>query len=630
MKITELSLQSSNEAVNSIIKESGLRIQGKDDKKENEKLIKLGSVVALIGKNGSGKSRFLKIISEILENSTIKQIENVIWLENESDKLNILSKNITLTSLDLNKVKQKTGVPKEQFKILRPIIGRVLSHLNDFDIIKKLYDFTEIVNEMENFEYNFSEAATSENVFIIQNSILDKLQKLYSDIMEIKYCKCNYIYINNETEISSEINIETIFEMFVSADNNFTLNSDIFITINNELEKLISKISNRYTALSIKKNPDKNDNRQITNIEKFVEKIKDFLKIDFIIDIITSDIKDDSDGISGIKGRWFDNTNKRFIEIKELSPGQKIMLTYITFLFLNEIKTGIPLREQIILIDEPENHLHPNIQVKLIELLRELIGSTGQLWIATHSPIIMAHLTPDEIFHIDDSTIYSPSKDIPNEVLNSLFETEENIEKFADLIINLYKWEFERFARQCFDNPDVILNVPDDPQREQILNTNLISKSSNPVILDFAAGKGRLTKVILEHFNENEQEVKYEAYEMLTKFHDDIKGNANDPNIQIYADLNKLKDIENKYDYILLCNALHEIPVKEWKYTIDIIVKIGNTGGSFIFMEDNILPKGELPNEIGFLCLNKSALAKLLGINERNYSAPQIYFSQFY
>lgn len=65
----------------------------------------------------------------------------------------------------------------------------------------------------------------------------------------------------------------------------------------------------------------------------------------------------------------------------KLSSGEKEFLNIITNVFVHSIRRGI------IIIDEPELHLHPQWQRKLIELLKRLIDELGlQLIIVTHSP----------------------------------------------------------------------------------------------------------------------------------------------------------------------------------------------------------------------------------------------------
>jgi predicted ATPase len=55
----------------------------------------------------------------------------------------------------------------------------------------------------------------------------------------------------------------------------------------------------------------------------------------------------------------------------------------------------------VLLLDEPDAHLHPSLQVQLLESLRDLAGSSGkQVLIATHSTEILRNAEPGDIFQV--------------------------------------------------------------------------------------------------------------------------------------------------------------------------------------------------------------------------------------
>lgn len=43
----------------------------------------------------------------------------------------------------------------------------------------------------------------------------------------------------------------------------------------------------------------------------------------------------------------------------------------------------------VVVIDEPDAHLHPNLSRRLMRVLEQGVGPDGQLIIATHSPAIL-------------------------------------------------------------------------------------------------------------------------------------------------------------------------------------------------------------------------------------------------
>ena len=68
-----------------------------------------------------------------------------------------------------------------------------------------------------------------------------------------------------------------------------------------------------------------------------------------------------------------------------LSDGQVALLQWCVALHAQ----GLSLTEQILLMDEPENHLHPEALIATIERIIAA-NSQGQIWIATHSVPLIA------------------------------------------------------------------------------------------------------------------------------------------------------------------------------------------------------------------------------------------------
>ena len=78
-----------------------------------------------------------------------------------------------------------------------------------------------------------------------------------------------------------------------------------------------------------------------------------------------------------------------------LSSGEKEIINLILII------TALDLRDACILIDEPEIHLHPQWQYKLIKLFYELCAKRNiQFIISTHSPVFVDRQTVENIFRI--------------------------------------------------------------------------------------------------------------------------------------------------------------------------------------------------------------------------------------
>jgi len=113
------------------------------------------------------------------------------------------------------------------------------------------------------------------------------------------------------------------------------------------------------------------------------------------------------------------------IPIDGLSTGTKGLLLYMLPLY--QIDTD----KSIILIDEPERSLYPDMQMEIMDFYRG-IAPNAQFIIATHSPFIAASFEPEErfILYFDEEgkvkfrNGVSPIGDDPNDILKSDFQLE--------------------------------------------------------------------------------------------------------------------------------------------------------------------------------------------------------------
>jgi len=82
-------------------------------------------------------------------------------------------------------------------------------------------------------------------------------------------------------------------------------------------------------------------------------------------------------------------TKEKFL-LDDISSGEKTLISEILFLYLSDIK------DQVILIDEPELSLHPTWQSRILKLYENFaIKNNSQIIIATHSPQIIASTKPE-------------------------------------------------------------------------------------------------------------------------------------------------------------------------------------------------------------------------------------------
>jgi len=81
------------------------------------------------------------------------------------------------------------------------------------------------------------------------------------------------------------------------------------------------------------------------------------------------------------------------IDIDDLSAGEKeVFSTFIRFHQLHP-------RDAVVLFDEADAHLHPDLERRYLEVLREL-GKGNQIWLTTHSPEMMIEAGADALYTV--------------------------------------------------------------------------------------------------------------------------------------------------------------------------------------------------------------------------------------
>lgn len=132
-------------------------------------------------------------------------------------------------------------------------------------------------------------------------------------------------------------------------------------------------------------------------------------------------------------------SDDNLIEIEDISTGTRQLL--LTFLILKKLVT----KNSIILVDEPERSLYPDIQMEIVDFYTN-ISENSQFIIATHSPFIAASFEPEErfILYFDENGNVkvrrgsSPIGDDPNDILANDFGI-NYINKYGQKAFDEYK-----------------------------------------------------------------------------------------------------------------------------------------------------------------------------------------------
>jgi len=127
--------------------------------------------------------------------------------------------------------------------------------------------------------------------------------------------------------------------------------------------------------------------------------------------------KIDFENEENVKCLWVrkDDKSKSYLDIDQLSSGEKaIIILFMPLLesqivdqinkidsILSETEAVKPVThvDRVMLIDEPEQHLHPDLQAKLLSYMRAIsVDTKTQFIMTTHSPTILDQAFDDELF----------------------------------------------------------------------------------------------------------------------------------------------------------------------------------------------------------------------------------------
>jgi ABC-type branched-subunit amino acid transport system ATPase component len=306
----------------------------------------------------------------------------------------------------------------------------------------------------------------------------------------------------------------------------------------------------------------------------------------------------------------------RKINGDELSPGQKYLLRMAVALYLNSEKENI-----VLLIDEPETHLHPAMLIRFFDKLRDKFSHT-QMWIATHSLALIAHLynkgSECSIFYMQKGcleTLRSDSEPLVNGLVGGI----DNWTNFQHILSLPNEFAGIRFAAECLRKPFVLAgsNSEKPDKQAELINNDIKDK----IILDYGVGKGRLLyeveKICIENKTHISKEIKqYYAYNINDNDKDECVRVMQETEIRednyCSGDIKSLLEkVNSKADCVLLVNVLHEIPPCEWTTIFANIKSLLCDNGKLIIVEQKELTVGEKAYDEGFMVLTEKSAKKL-------------------
>ena len=298
-------------------------------------------------------------------------------------------------------------------------------------------------------------------------------------------------------------------------------------------------------------------------------------------------------------------------DLTQMSPGE-LALFYLCILIIIIKHNKDDSKKMVVLLDEPELHLHPKALINFIDYLKSE-KTVKMCCIATHSIFLIPLFDFYDIIHIERGEVQPYNSKLYHEIFENIVGKNEQL---TDFLISIDMWKYYQFIAECFYLPSTVdkVNVKD----EQFLKfLRYIEKSGDSTrsisILDFGAGEGRLGKTIKcmgKSENHINKKIKYYYYDRYYEKPADLDCKA-------FKSIDEIKMKNKKFDCVILMNVLHEIDVKEWEKTFFDIYTILNDNGYLLIFEVIALLHGEQPNsDSGYILLGEEQIRILF--NESN------------
>jgi ABC-type multidrug transport system ATPase subunit len=539
---------------------------------ETVEMHKMGQIVLLAGKNGSGKSRLLNLISQTISQKPIKghkeKAEKDIEIYNNAITEQTEALKVNHQNLAKSEGENRVNIERE--------IERIENDLKSYKL--------ELKKKLEIFNWDLIETDTIEDSYTIVPFIPKSLDLKDSNDFNRNQVKSNAKNVD-----------------LVGVD---SLANGTFARIQLVQERFFNAT---------------HQNSNVPQIEKD-EAIAEYEKLKQLIHIfMNTELDRNIDSESTIFGFPLGQSN--------LSDGQKVLIQLCLAIHCQ----SKALDKLILFLDEPENHLHPSVIVETIERVIKYIPN-GQIWISTHSIPLLASFDPSNIWFLEDGKV-AYAGTVPENVLTSLLGNEHQISKLQDFISLPGILALNRHAYESLFHPESVLTGKDDLQGLQIRDEikNCLKEQNKIRIIDYGAGKGRLLANIIENNQdpvasliENLDYVAFDQFEydkdecisVLQKIYPDFKN-------RYFNDFNTLFSTYDKksFDVVIMCNVLHEIDPNEW---LNLFSKDGQVSsllsenGILLVVEDQEMLIGEKAYQKGFVVLDTPEIKEVFNITERD------------
>ena len=525
---------------------------------------RLGPVVLIAGQNGSGKTRLLQVIRSAI-GAAPKQADR----ENAKNHLKRLQSEEQNINTEMEKA--QSAITLSEIADIPPGPNTPASRLEALRN-RKIQITREITAQKQVAEWNYLQFSDVFNGVFIVNFVPKNLNLIDADALPPNQ-------MEERSKLVDNVGVEH-------------LAGSCFARIQTITKRYIMSTHPDLASESTEAKAN------IAEYERLKESIRRFM---------STDLKFNENGQATLFGRPLGQT--------ALSDGQKVLLQFCMALYAQ----AKSLSNVILIMDEPENHLHPSL---LVEVLDRIVSNltSGQIFMATHSIHLLAHFDQSAIYYMENGNV-SYAGNIPEKVLSGLLGSENEIGKLNDFLSLPAQFASLQFAVESLFPPQAVITGSGDPQTLQIVEALKELKDRKIKILDYGAGKGRLLTSLFEHsVLANVDYFAYDRFDVDKETCKAIISNHYETADRRY--FNTQQDMMSaidtgSIDVIIMCNVLHEIPPNEWISLFDregAISRLLADAGYLLIVEDYQMPKGERAHSKGFILLDECHLRILFKI----------------
>ena len=414
-----------------------MKLKLKNVGKIKEADIELSGLTLIAGPNDSGKSTVGKVsfalvksianypvlFNQIQIEKLYKEYLNPLRLE-----LRELSNSVSFHSSSLFRTDEILEKKPKLLKAIRALYGHFEFSMDISHIKSLLKDILNNSNDLENKENIQNSVNSTINFLSHNNSSTEKIQlisnRIFQDVFESNIN--NSAYRNDNASIIFENNDINIISLNSNNDNiicdsfseNFPIFSDATLIDNPFLLEdnynLYGEYRNRFIPMMLKPMETKIIDSSTDLVEKEKTAAKRLNKENYHENLLkefenifnSAQFKNSSnDG----RLKYKVNSKAKELEISNIASGCKSFgILYIL------LKTGVITKDSLIILDEPENHLHPEWQIKYAEIICKMVKNGFYVLLTSHSPyMIQALRTYSEREEIFDKKVnfYFASKD---------------------------------------------------------------------------------------------------------------------------------------------------------------------------------------------------------------------------